>query len=376
MTEHPGLSFNSDGTFKIMIITDIQDSVHVSPYMIELITKSLEREKPDLVIFGGDNICGFAPSLNFSSQNVKKSISTFLKPVTDRKIPFCVVFGNHDANRAMSKTEQLEYFLSFDNCFAQYGTISDRVGNYNLLLKDSHNEKDIFNLWFVDSGQYANGRVSDGYAWVTDEQISWYEEKAGELREQNEGNPVPSLLFQHIPVPEIYEVLSPVTKETAGAVRGHRTYKDKYYVMNRELVTEGTMEEAPCPPDINNGQFESWKKQGDILAAFFGHDHVNDFNGVYDGIHLIYTPGAGFYSYGKRGGHGVRIVELDENDLLHFKTRMVCFSDVSERNIPWYLERIGMQITSVTAGLFLILFVFFIIAYRKKLKHLRITRKR
>ena len=119
MSDRSYLSFNSNGKFKIMIITDIQDGLHVSSYTMALITKALDSEKPDLVILGGDNICGFAPSLYFSAKHVRQSISTFLKPITDQNIPFCVVFGNHDANRAMSKTEQMGYFLSFDQCYAQ-----------------------------------------------------------------------------------------------------------------------------------------------------------------------------------------------------------------------------------------------------------------
>ena len=59
-------------------------------------------------------------------------------------------------------------------------------------------------------------------------------------------------------------------------------------------------------------QFESWKKMGDVFAAFFGHDHINDFKMNVDGIDLYQTLGAGYFTYGEeRGG---RLIVLDEND--------------------------------------------------------------
>ena len=376
MTDKSYLTFNSDGNFKIMIITDIQDSLHLSPYTAQLITRALDQEKPDLVVLGGDNICGFAPSLSINPEYVKQSMAAFLSPIKDRSIPFCVVFGNHDTTRVMSKTEQMEYFRSYDNCYAQLGTIGDRVCNYHLLLKDSQEQQFIFNLWFLDSGEYADGKISHGYASATSDQIDWYEETSKELRETQDSAPIPAFLFQHIPIPEIYQVLSLVSKDTPGAIQGHRTYKNQYYVINPECVTAGTMEEAPCPPDKNSGQFESWKNQGDIVAAFFGHDHLNDFDSVYEGIRLVYTPGAGFYSYGKRGGHGVRIIELNENNLPDFTTRMVYFQDLSDQRIPWYLERLGSQILSAGAGILLLFLCIVILICRTVTRHFLATRKK
>lgn len=49
-----------------------------------------------------------------------------------------------------------------------------------------------------------------------------------------------------------------------------------------------------------------------MVAAFFGHDHVNDFHINIDGIDLYQTLGAGYFTYGEeRGG---RLIVLDENN--------------------------------------------------------------
>lgn len=54
---------------------------------------------------------------------------------------------------------------------------------------------------------------------------------------------------------------------------------------------------------------------GDVVAAFFGHDHKNDFVGTYEGIDLVNTAGTGFYIYGEREYHGARLVILHESAL-------------------------------------------------------------
>ena len=56
------MRFNSDGKFKIMQITDIQEIPDVSPDTIKLINAALEEEKPDLVVLTGDQIKGYGVS--------------------------------------------------------------------------------------------------------------------------------------------------------------------------------------------------------------------------------------------------------------------------------------------------------------------------
>lgn len=100
----------------------------------------------------------------------------------------------------------------------------------------------------------------------------------------------------------------------------HKTQKDpdgeyslgaQHYSVPDGALLEGEIHESPCPPLENGDEFESWKRTGDIVAAFFGHDHVNTFTMEVDGIKLVQSPGAGYHSYGdKRGG---RLIIIDEN---------------------------------------------------------------
>lgn len=317
------LKFNENGKFRIMIIADTQDSIKPRQETLDLMNAALDEAKPDLVVFTGDNIHGPDWQIAKSKSRTTKAIKRIMEPVVSRNIPYCIVFGNHDDEGGVSKEYQMELYKSLGNCLSVEGEDMKGCGNYNLTIKNSAGTKDIFNLWFIDSGSYNTDKnIESYYDFVGSDQIEWYEKKSSELKAQNGGEVLPSFLFQHIAVPEIFDLLTEVDEGTEGAVKKG----DKYYILNEDIAN-GSMGEAPCPPDYNNGQFESWKKQGDIVAAFFGHDHVNDFSATLDGIDMHYTPGAGFYIYGNGPEHGVRIVDINESDL-SYTTELLYYKDL------------------------------------------------
>ena len=133
------LKFRPDGKFRIMQIADIQDTQITSKDTVELIEAALDKDKPDLVVFTGDQIkgYGFTLSLGNREENVKKAFDNFLKPVVDRNIPFTFCFGNHDAQAfGISKEKQLALYKSYPNCVAERGDESlEGVANHNLLIR-------------------------------------------------------------------------------------------------------------------------------------------------------------------------------------------------------------------------------------------------
>lgn len=136
---------------------------------------------------------------------------------------------------------------------------------------------------------------------------------------------MPSLVFQHIPVCEEYLLLKESTVLNPYRVKGYGHLSDRYYVKNDGC--DGYLGEGPCTPDKNNGQFKSWIKQGDVIGAFFGHDHLNDFVGSVHGIVLGQTKCSGFHIYGDGLMQGVRMITLKENDPWSFETEMVRYRD-------------------------------------------------
>ena len=104
----------------------------------------------------------------------------------------------------------------------------------------------------------------------------------------------------------------------------------KYYYLANEIL-EGRVREVPCPPNMHKDytqQLESWKKMGDVFAAFFGHDHINDFKMNVDGIDLYQTLGAGYFTYGKE--HGGRLIVLDENNPRELYTESIEIPQITD----------------------------------------------
>lgn len=333
------LKFNN-GKFKILVLADIQDTDKPQKATVELVNNAIDKTQPDLVIMTGDNTAGWWK--NVDKEKTEQAIDNVAKAIDDRGIPFALVFGNHDHEglcddkNGMEEEEAKELMLSwyqkYESCLAVEGEEMTGVGNYNLTVKDSVGEKDIFNLWLIDSNPYTDENEGGGYGYVHPDQIEWYENKSNELKEANAGKPLPSIVFQHIVVPEVYDMLKEVPKETDGAVRGNANKTEKYYVTNPEFIYQGSLREGPCPANTANaGQFDSWVKQGDVIGAFFGHDHINDFAGAYKGIKLVAVPGVTSYSYGDN--RGVRTITLDESNLQDFETEILTYDDLVDYEI-------------------------------------------
>jgi hypothetical protein len=320
----PKLQFSENGTFKIMILADIQDGANVSSYTMKFIAAAIEKETPDLIVLLGDNVFGIAPDLILSKSGVEKSIETFLQPILAAETPFCLVFGNHDGQGIMSNEEQLTYYQTFAGCLLEDEPNLTGSGNCHLMVFDQKGETPELNLWFFDSGSETEIQGETSYTCVAEDQIAWYLDKSKEIKEDNKGEIVPAFVFQHIPVPEIYNLLLPVEESCEGSVEK----EGKIYVKNSACTDDGFFGELPCSPIYNTGEFDAWVQSKDVVAAFFGHDHVNAFGGTYQGIQMIYTPGCGFYSYGPGYDRGIRILEIEENKVEAFTTRLLYYKDL------------------------------------------------
>lgn len=338
----PPLKFNKDGKFKILHITDIHN---VEPIMdddpireipesrnietINVIEKLVEKTNPDLVVFGGDNVSGYWEE--FTYNYIQSTIQRITYPIRKRNIPLCVVFGNHDGEHGFHTEFQMMQYMEYQNCRSNLNDANvSGCGNCCVTIKSYDGTKDAFAVWLIDSNDYQNKNTGGlAYDCVHDDQIDWYEQKASQLKEANGGEPLPAILFQHIPVQQELDGIKEVNKNEKNAFERD----GRYFKLGHDIL-EGRVRECPCPPYMENDhrrQFESWKKTGDIVAAFFGHDHVNDFHIKIDSIDLYHTLGAGYFSYGKeRGG---RLIVLDENDPKNIFTQSIEIDRITNTDI-------------------------------------------
>lgn len=299
------LKFN-DGKFRILMIADTQEGAKVSSDTIHLIEASLDRAQPDMVVFSGDQIWRKS-SFNGDKTKVTSALKTITQPVVDRKIPFAVCFGNHDRQVGLSNEEQFEIYKTFDGFIGESDDGIDGVGNHCFEIKEGDDVK--FLLYTIDS--HSNLKV--GYDCVHENQIQWYKDTRDKY-EKKFGNVIPGVVIQHIPICEVFDLMTRVKRTTKGAVRGFRTHDGEYFVLKKDRVNkEAFMRESPADPQENSGEFEAMCEKGDIRGIYFGHDHNNSFDGLINGVNVGYTQGAGFNVYGPGKDRGTRVIDLYSN---------------------------------------------------------------
>lgn len=326
--ERAHVSFNDEGKLRILQIADIQDDAAFPPVARALLRESVEAMAPDLIILTGDNIAGYACR---TKTLARSAIKQYMDIFESLGVPVAMVFGNHDDDDTpYTKAEQIEQYMSY-SCFVGCAGVeaSKTVGNNTMLNLGTYNipvyaSKDsdeiVYNIWCIDSGNYNPDDAYGGYGYVLPEQLDWYVEKSNELKELNGGAPVPSIAFQHIVPPQIFDALTEVEAGAPGAVQ----YGGKYYMLP-ENVDRNTnwLSETPCPPSYNFkeafNEVDTMLAQGDVKAIFFGHDHINSYVVPYQGMDLVSSPGFTFQSYND-DHRGVRVITIDKNDLSTYST--------------------------------------------------------
>ncbi len=309
------LKCRQNGQFHIMCLGDLHENNDIdtplgkarAEDMARLINAALDRFQPDLAVFMGDT----CTDTDNDPEMFRAVVTRVTQPMVDRRIPFAFIMGNHEHDHH-HEDMIVKTYASMPGCliFNDDPSITGCLNYYHTVFS-SDGETPVFNLWFLDSNNLCEDQAVSMYDWVHEDQIAWYERKAQELKERY-GRLLPAVLFQHIPVPEEYDAMRPMKPwELYQSVKGHAAWSSVRYVAKENM--RGYLGEGPCAPCRNSGQFASWKKTGDILAAFFGHDHLNDFTCVVDGVTMGQCKTAGFRCYTDGCRSSVRMVTLDEN---------------------------------------------------------------
>ncbi len=326
------LKFNN-GKFRIMTLGDLHDKFNSDEKlhrkkredMHNLIKMGILALKPDLIVLLGDTLTQKDETEDFSVY--KESLRDILKPILDSGIPFCYVLGNHEHDPGQ-EDKIVEAYGEFPSMVGVNDTTAPR-GNFNtnILIKNSAGTEDIFNLWFIDSNNLVKDGENTYYDWVHEDQIEWYENKAQSIKDAHGGKTIPAIVFQHIPVMEEYELLRPAKiYEYPLCVEGYGKLSSNKYMLKDGV--DGYLGEGPCTPMENHGQFASWKKVGDVVGAFFGHDHLNDFTGKVDGIMLGQNKTSGFGCYTDGCRSLVRIIDIKEENPRDISSRVYHFKEL------------------------------------------------
>ena len=313
----------TNGKFRIMQIADTQESAEVAVDTIRFISAALDKEKPDLVIFTGDQIKGYSSSFQGQKgkDNVKKVIKALIAPLEQKGIPFAITFGNHDSDSALSNNEQFEIYKESPMFVYADGASDDDKATYCLEIKDDNGNVRRLVYLFDSHTKDPDG----GYSAVQPYQLDWYRG----IRDSYD-SPLPSIAFQHIPTPEYFDVIKRVKRFSKGCVRAYGNHKNEWYVLDpKNCSPQDFMGETPAAPFKNTGEIDAFLEKKEVEGLFVGHDHNNSFVADYKGIKLGYTQGCGFNVYGPGLNRGVRILDLNEDG--GFESKTVTFGELFDK---------------------------------------------
>ncbi len=316
------IKFNN-GRLKVLQISDLQDNRFTCVDTLRFMEAAVKNIKPDLIVFTGDqlDVVDLWGKGEKCRENVEKAINRLFSVFESFDIPFVLTFGNHDRETGLPNEEQAKIYAKMKNCIC-FDDLNDGrpdAGTFNVPIMSSDGSRTAMNIYVFDTGSKTNGVYGD----VRKEQLEWLDKKSREVNAE-------SIVFQHIPVDEIYQLLEKVPKGTEGAEPAYGTRKGEYYKRRDGIKFMGEYGETPAALPRECGEFEQLKKQSDVFAVYCGHDHYDSFIGTVDGIDLGYCPGAGYNTYGIRQRE-VRVFEFEESNVRDYKTYTVSYGDVCDK---------------------------------------------
>ena len=296
------LKLNYQDDFRILQLTDIHlGDKDVSEKHFKFMDLTIEEAHPNLIVVTGD-------LFTFASKSTALSLFDYLD---SHNIPWTVTFGNHDEQCYFSVdwlTSTLNNYGS--NCYFKDIQDDDVQGNANFAINLMQGDKVFEQLIVMDSNRYNYGSYF-GYDYFKQNQIDWYKRLVEYTKEQNAGVVVPSLMFYHIPVPEINNAWDGALANEADAIL-------KY----------GEKNEATCPPDFNSGFFDVILQEGSTTGMYFGHDHVNNFIVNYKGVDFGYGIKSTDRVYYDEAMMGGRVITLKNDHKVEYEEYYHTYGEV------------------------------------------------
>lgn len=321
--------------FTILQVSDAQDIQYVRKAMVKMLDVAYDRINPDLIVLTGDNIMGNhlrdlhplnkikVKTKEDEYEGMKVALSHVLQPIERRKIPFAMIYGNHDDLTEATKEEQADIYRTYSCCVG----LDNEDGNidcdtYNIPIYSETGDEIKFNLWMLDSS-WLDHEQDKVFSYVKGEAVEWYKNKSAYLKNLNNGKPVPSIMFQHIPMIETLRLIEECDKK-----HGIKGPDGKFYKLKENC--HGVIGEYPSVVQKDTSQFDAMKQCGDVKAVVFGHDHLNCFTANVDGIDFIQSSCASFRCYGDKN-RGVRVFTIYEDG--SYETEFLTYFDLCGRNI-------------------------------------------
>ena len=166
---------------------------------------------------------------------MRAGISAFLQPLIDRGIPFAVTYGNHDAQCGLSPAELDALYREFPGCINPPCNMDDSAANPGFLVRsvpssglpdqpvaacepgtfampvlDQDRQRAVLGLVVLNSGDYAR----EGRLWPAERRRAAFRARRAAVARR----PLP--VFQHMPLPQFYDVLKAMPANADNAIPG------------------------------------------------------------------------------------------------------------------------------------------------------------
>lgn len=309
--------------FKILNLADIQysDTLDIGKraYTEETIRKLIEQTQPDLIAMTGDQT--WTAMQKQSAKHLVAFMDSF-------KIPWAPVFGNHDGEGNADKNWLADQYMSSEYCLFKKGPNNiGGVGNYIINIMEG--DKIIQSLIMMDSGQgrsypedpdqtnpvymYADeldggeyvlnadgtrkqAQVGTDYEFISETQVQWYKWAINGATAANGGETPESIAFFHIALPEYYYA--------------YLQWKESGYDASMGF---GEKREQVCCPKVNTGLFAAMQELGSTKNVVVGHDHINTYSVLYEGIRLTYGLKTGDRCYRDEDLNGGTLLTISQD---------------------------------------------------------------
>ncbi len=274
-----------DGPFKILMFTDIhlatldkKQPLKDRKVTIEKMIQNIRREKPDLVLLGGDNVTS---SFNLGRTHQLARIFEKLG------VYWGGILGNHEGDNLFSirRSTMVKVFSAYDHCLMRQG-LKDVDGDCNYVIRILNDDGSLKQAVFCfDSfdGMPAKDAKAHGldpadkpYDVIKQSQIDWYKSQVDAVKK--EFGKCPSFALLHVPLTQFKDALAQVND-------------------GKMQFLWGESHEGVSAAGYDSGLFDAIKASQCTTHIFAGHDHINTFGVKYDGVILSYIEPSGYGAY-------------------------------------------------------------------------------
>lgn len=287
--QKPVLRFNAEGKFKILQFTDTHMTFSKKEEYEKTrmrLVRAIETEKPDFVVFTGDQIWG---------NGAATILQEYFAPLDEQGVPFAIVYGNHDREQKVLTEKQMADAYTSHPCCMNVKTADGLLADLALPVGSAKDGTAAAVIYCIDSKDYVKDAGEfNGYSWIPRSTVEWYSSVSRDYAQMNEGL-LPSYMFFHIPIPEYTQAF------------------------DKGNVLAGTRGENECVSKVNSGLLAAILENKDVHGIFCGHDHDNDYVAVLGGIAFVYGRYSGDDTVYNHLPRGFRVIELTEG-LKGFRT--------------------------------------------------------